>query len=141
MTEPQPTFRVIRANETSLDTQQSPGAQRMAAVSATTTDAKRIWFGRVTNEPGMRSVPHHHGEAETAGYVVNGRMRIYHGEGFKEYVDLDEGDFVYLPPYFPHIEANLSDTAELVLLAARTPDNIVENLDDPDQLDHWHPTQ
>ena len=32
----------------------------------------------------------------------------------------------------PHVEANMSTTDELVWLTARTPDNIVINLDDVD---------
>jgi hypothetical protein len=37
---------------------------------------------------------------------------------------------VFVPPFFPHIESNRSDTEELVWLTARTPDNIVVNLED-----------
>jgi uncharacterized RmlC-like cupin family protein len=39
------------------------------------------------------------------------------------------GDFVFVPPYMPHVEANMSTTEELVWLTCRTPDNIVVNLD------------
>jgi uncharacterized RmlC-like cupin family protein len=80
----------------------------------------------------MRSVPHHHGEAETAGFVMSGRARIYFGEDYEEYVDMERGDFCYVPAYLPHIEANLSDTEPLVFLTCRTPDNIVVNLEDVD---------
>ena len=98
-----------------------------------------IWFGKVTNQPGYRSLPHHHGEAETGGFVHKGRGRIYFGEGFQEYEDLNEGDFVFVPPFMPHVECNLSRTEELVWLTARTPDNIVINLPDvPDSsLPDW----
>ena len=43
-----------------------------------------------------------------------------------------EGDFVFVPPYMPHVEANMSTTEELVWLTTRTPDNIVVNLDEVD---------
>ncbi len=123
-------LKVVRAGELGATPGQTPGAVRMSGVSAANSDARRIWFGRVHNEPGMRSVPHHHGEAETAGFVIQGQARIYYGDGFREFVDLDEGDFVYVPAYFPHIEANRSDTEPLDFLTARTPDNIVVNLED-----------
>lgn len=92
--------------------------------------AQRLWLGRVWNDPGMKSPPHHHGEAETAGTVLRGHARIYFGENFEEYVDMEEGDFVYIPPYVHHIEANLSDTEPLEFMTARSPDNIVINIDE-----------
>ncbi len=123
-------LKVIRAGELGSTPGQTPGAIRMSGVSQANSDARRIWFGRVHNDPGMRSVPHHHGEAETAGFVIHGQARIYYGDGYREFVDLNEGDFVYVPAYFPHIEANRSNTEPLDFLTARTPDNIVVNLDD-----------
>ena len=42
------------------------------------------------------------------------------------------GDWVFVPPFMPHVEANMSVTDELVWLTTRTPDNIVVNLDDVD---------
>lgn len=123
-------LHVVRAAELSPDTGQSPGAVRQVGVDARLSGANLIWMGKVSNEPGHWSVAHHHGEAQTAGYVLKGQARIYYGDRYKEYVDLDEGDFVFVPPNFPHIEGNRSNEEELVWLTARTPDNIVINLDD-----------
>jgi mannose-6-phosphate isomerase-like protein (cupin superfamily) len=72
---------------------------------------------------------YHDGEAEIAGFVLSGKARIYYGEDFKEYMDFEEGDFVFVPPYFPHIEGHRSDEEPLEWVTARTPDNIVVNLD------------
>ncbi|GAA1879870.1 cupin domain-containing protein [Williamsia serinedens] len=121
---------VTRAGQEHTETGQSGGAVRVSGVSPQHTPATRIWFGRVSNEPGYRSLPHHHGEAETGGYVLTGSARIYFGEDYTEYVDMGPGDFVFVPPYMPHVEANMSTTEELVWLTCRTPDNIVVNLDD-----------
>jgi uncharacterized RmlC-like cupin family protein len=122
-------LEVVRADELSADTGQSAGALRLSGVDGKLTAATRIWMGHVSNEPGYASVPHHHGEAQTAGFVLKGRARISYGEGYRQHVDMEEGDFVFVPPYFPHIESNRSDTEELVWLTARTPGNIVVNLD------------
>lgn len=125
---------VTRSGHEHADTGQSGGAVRVSGVSAQHTPATRIWFGRVSNEPGYRSLPHHHGEAETGGYVLTGTARIYFGEGYAEFVDMGPGDFVFVPPHMPHVEANTSTTEELVWLTARTPENIVVNLEDvPDE--------
>lgn len=122
-------LEVVRAGELSDATGQSAGALRLSGVDGKLTAATSIWMGRVSNEPGYQSVPHHHGEAQTAGLCLKGEARIYFGEGYAEYVDMDEGDFVYVPPFFPHIEANRSQENELHWVTARTPDNIVVNLE------------
>ncbi|MEC9344288.1 MAG: cupin domain-containing protein [Pseudomonadota bacterium] len=125
---------VTRKDQESRNTAQSGGAVRISGVSPQHTPATRIWFGKVSNEPGFRSLPHHHGEAETGGYVLKGHGRIYFGENYSEYVDMTEGDFVFVPPHMPHVEVNMSTTEELVWMTCRTPDNIVINLEDiPDE--------
>jgi len=123
---------VTRKGAEHRDTGQSGGAVRISGVSPQHTPATKIWYGQVSNEPGYRSFPHHHGEAETGGYVLRGHGRIYFGEDYKEFIDMTEGDWVFVPPYMPHVEANMSITDELVWLTARTPENIVVNLDDVD---------
>ncbi|QIS07987.1 MULTISPECIES: cupin domain-containing protein [Nocardia] len=123
---------VTRHGQEYQDTAQSGGAVRISGVSIQHTPATKIWFGKVSNEPGYRSLPHHHGEAETGGYVLSGVARIYFGENYQEFLDMSEGDFVFVPPYMPHIEVNMSTEHELVWLTTRTPDNIVVNLPDVD---------
>lgn len=123
---------VTRGDELHANTASSGGALRLSGVSPQHTPATRIWFGQVSNEPGYRSLPHHHGEAETGGYVLRGKGRIYFGEDYSEWLDMAPGDFVFVPPFMPHVEANMSTTEELVWLTARTPDNIVVNLPEVD---------
>lgn len=123
---------VTRAGSEDLGTGQSGGAVRISGVSPQHTPATRIWFGKVSNDPGFRSLPHHHGEAETGGYVLSGTGRIWFGENYAQWVELTEGDFVFVPPYMPHVEGNMSITADLVWLTCRTPDNIVVNLAEVD---------
>jgi len=123
---------VTRKGQEDNNTGQSGGCVRITGVGPQHTPATKIWYGKVSNEPGYRSLPHHHGEAETGGYLLKGHGRIYFGENYAEYIDMWEGDFVFVPPHWPHVEANMSTTEELVWLTARTPDNIVVNLDDVD---------
>lgn len=123
---------VTRAGSEDRGTGQSGGAVRMSGVSPQHTPATRVWFGKVSNEPGYRSLPHHHGEAETGGYVLSGTGRIWYGENYERWLELTEGDFVFVPPYMPHVEGNMSVTEDLVWLTCRTPDNIVVNLPEVD---------
>jgi uncharacterized RmlC-like cupin family protein len=131
---------VTRGGLESGRTGQSEGASRIAGVSPQHTPATRIWFGKVSNDPGYRSVPHHHGEAETGGYVLSGRARIYFGTTFEDYLDMEEGDWVFVPPFMPHVECNLDRNRPLTWMTTRTPDNIVINLADVADaaLRHWN---
>jgi uncharacterized RmlC-like cupin family protein len=117
---------VVRKGSLSDSTAQTSGMPRRVAISPQ-AGSSRLWMGRVTGEPGMNSGPHHHGEAETCGYVLSGSCRVYYGAGFTEYVELNAGDFIYVAPFVPHIEAN-PNAEPCEFVTVRTPDNIVVNL-------------
>ena len=119
--------RVVKGTKSPDTTAQTRGMLRRPGITADTTDAKRVWLGLATCEPNTQGPPHHHGEAETAAYVLSGQIRVYYGEGFSEYVDAGPGDFIFVPAHLHHIEANVTNQpAEAVL--ARSPDNMVVNL-------------
>jgi uncharacterized RmlC-like cupin family protein len=122
---------VTRSGGEDEKTAQSGGLKMVSGVGPH-SGAERLWFGKAQNEPGFRSLPHHHGEAETGAYLLSGRARIYFGADFSEYVEMGDGDFMFVPPFLPHLEANMSTTEPLVWLACRTPGNIVVNLPDVD---------
>ena len=87
-------IRVVRAGEASRTTEQTTGMSRLAGIDAATAEATRIWLGVVTNVPGANSGPHHHGDSETAGYLVKGHIRIYFGDAYRKFIDLNPGDFI-----------------------------------------------
>ena len=41
--------------------------------------------------------------------------RIYFGEKFEDYLDMAEGDWVFVPPFMPHVECNLDRNKPLDL--------------------------
>lgn len=114
---------------------QTANARRISGVSAENSEVEGLWFGKVFTGPGEVSDPHHHGKAETGGYIFKGNGFIRFGERYEEIVYMQEGDFVYVPPFVPHIEGNLSNTEELIWMTTRNPDNIVVNLEDQDVAD------
>jgi len=59
--------------------------------------------------------------------LLSGRARIYFGKDYQEFVDMAAGDFMFVPPFPPHLEANMSTTEELRRLACRRPENLVVN--------------
>jgi uncharacterized RmlC-like cupin family protein len=122
-------FKVVHGAQDPQTTIQTRGMVRKPGIDSNTAGAKKIWLGHVTCAPNTLGPPHHHGEAETAAYVLSGTIRVYFGEDFKEYVDAGAGDFIFVPANTPHIEGNVTDEpAEAVL--SRGPDNIVVNLGD-----------
>ena len=126
---------VTRKGQEDRNTSQSGGSDARDGVGPQHTPATRLWFGKASNPPGFRSLPHHHGPAETGAYLLSGRARIYFGKDYQDYVEMSEGDFMFVPPFMPHLEANMSTTEELWWLACRSPENIVVNLPDiPDAM-------
>jgi uncharacterized RmlC-like cupin family protein len=115
---------VTRGGSEHTGTSQSGGLALTKGVGPQHTPATKLWFGKASNKPGFRSLPHHHGEAETGAYVLSGRARIYFGADYQEFVDLSEGDFMFVPPFVPHLEANMSTTEELWWIACRSPENL-----------------
>lgn len=120
---------IVRSADATGDTSQTAGMERLAAIDDS-TGVGRIWMGRAIGPPGMNSGPHHHGDAESAVYVISGHGRVCFGEDYGDYLDAGPGDFVFIPARLPHIEMNLSDDEAFVVIVARSPDNIVVNLDD-----------
>ena len=132
MAEEQRVPKLIRAAEVTDSTAQTTNLHRFVAIDPQLMEMSgpsRLYLGRASAPPHTNSGPHHHGEAETGGFVLKGSCRIYWGENFSEYFDAEEGDFMYVPPYVHHIEANEHDEPFEGILV-RSPDNIVVNLDE-----------
>jgi uncharacterized RmlC-like cupin family protein len=120
----------IRAEDLSSATAQSAGMRRVAAVSAGTTGSSELWMGLTFVDPGFTSAAHHHGRSETGIYVVSGTPTFQYREGDRIVrLDTVAGDFIFVPPFAPHIELNEGDETAVVVIARSTDEAIVENLD------------
>ena len=95
---------VTRSGSEHTGTRQSGALALVTGVGPQHTPATKLWFGKASNKPGFRSLPHHHGEAETGAYVLSGRARIYFGEDYRDFVDLSEGDFMSFRHSFPTLK-------------------------------------
>jgi uncharacterized RmlC-like cupin family protein len=111
-------------------TAQTPGMQRLEAVSGARSGAENIWMGENHVGAGVRSADHHHGEAETGIYVVSGHPSfVFLANGMETRIDASPGDYIYVPPFAPHREENPSPDEEAVVVLARsTQEAIVVNL-------------
>jgi uncharacterized RmlC-like cupin family protein len=103
---------------------------RLAAISGERAGSAAIWMGQTHVAPGARSADHHHGESETAIFVVAGHPAFVYLEGGVETrIETSPGDYVYVPPFTPHREENPSSDDEAVVVIARsTQEAIVVNL-------------
>jgi uncharacterized RmlC-like cupin family protein len=105
---------------------------REAGVAPETTGATSIWSGYVTTPAGLRSSVHHHGDCETAIYVLKGRARFLFGAKLEHAVEVGPGDFLFVPPYEIHQEENLSETEPCELIVSRGCSGILTvNVPDP----------
>jgi uncharacterized RmlC-like cupin family protein len=114
----------------SSDTTQTAGMRRLEAISGTTVGSEKLWMGETHVAPTTASGDHHHGEAETAIYVVSGHPVFVFADGEQEVrIETGPGEYVFVPPYVPHREENPSDDETAVVVIARsTQEGIVVNL-------------
>lgn len=94
--------RVIKPHQFDANTAQTPGMQRVAAVSRQLAGSQGLWAGITVVAPNVASGIHHHGETETIIYVVSGRAKMRWGDGMRFEQDVEPGDFIYVPPFVPH---------------------------------------
>ena len=126
--------RVVRPHERDASTAQTPGMARVAGVSPSTCGAAGVWMGEVTTEPRFRSGAHHHGDVESAIYVLRGKMRMRWGERLEQRLDAEPGDFVFVPAQTVHQEMSISDEQLVIILARGSDENVVVNVDMPEEV-------
>ena len=122
--------RIVRAAELDANTAQTPGMQRRAAVTTQRTGATKLWAGTVTIDARAKTGAHHHGDLESVIYVISGVARMRWGERLEFVAEAEAGDFIYVPPYVPHLEINARDDLQLHCVLARSgQQGLVYNLD------------
>jgi uncharacterized RmlC-like cupin family protein len=125
--------RIIRPHERDAGTAQTPGMTRVAGVSANTVGASGVWMGEGRMEPAFRSGAHHHGDVESAIYVVSGAFRMRWGDHLEHSADAAPGDFIFVPARLVHQEINASGDEPLVVIVSRGgQENVVVNVDMPE---------
>lgn len=121
--------RVIRPGQFDANTPQTPGMQRVAAISRELAGSSGIWAGVTIVQPHVASGKHHHGELETVIYVVSGHGRIRWGDNLEYQEDVEAGDFIYVPPFVPHQEVNPADEPSQWVIVRNSQEPIVINLE------------
>ena len=135
--------RVVHGDELDVNTPQTPGMNRAAAITNARAGAEKLWAGTVVIHPDAKTGAHHHGSLESVIYVVRGRARMRWGERLEFTSEAGPGDFIYVAPFAPHQEINASADAPLSCVVVRSgQEPVVVNLDLPDveanpERVHW----
>ena len=127
---------IVRPTERVSDPgDQTSGMRRESGVAPRTAGSRALWAGHVTTPPGAISGVHHHGDAESAVYVLSGRARFRWGERLEHEAIAEPGDFVYVPPRLIHEEENLSSTEPVVFVVARNSASLLTvNVASPEEV-------
>lgn len=121
--------RVVHGSELDLNTPQTQGMTRAAAITHAMAGANKLWAGTVIIHSRAVTGAHHHGELESVIYVISGHARMRWGQHLEFTAEAGPGDFIYVPPYVPHQEINASSTDPLSCVVVRSAqDPIVVNL-------------
>ena len=118
--------KVVKAAERHVQTTQTSGMTREEAVHSA-----KMWAGVAHNAPKAFSGWHHHGEYESAIYVLSGHVQIECGPGGRTVLDAGPGDFILIPAGEIHREGNPTNaTSEIVVVRAGQGD-VVVNVEGP----------
>jgi uncharacterized RmlC-like cupin family protein len=122
-------LRHVPAEEMSTATGQTSGMTRREAVSGKSVGSERVWMGQTHVAPGASSGNHHHGDTETAIYVVSGHpVFVFAEDGREVRLTPQPGDYVFVPPFTPHREENPGDDEAVVVIARSSQEAVVVNL-------------
>lgn len=122
--------RIVKGTDLDINTPQTPGMNRAAAITYATAGAQKLWAGTVVIHPDAKTGAHHHGDLESVIYVVKGKARMRWGNALEYVAEAGPGDFIFVPPYVPHQEINASTDEPLECVLVRSgQDPVVVNLD------------
>jgi uncharacterized RmlC-like cupin family protein len=102
-------IHIVSPAEFDPGTAQTPGSERLAAITPALGIKSAIWGGLFEVEPGARTGIHHHGEQDTIAYVLSGICEIRWGITGESVARAKAGDFIHVPAFLPHMEINASE--------------------------------
>ena len=105
------------------------GIHYKQGMSRKNVGAKRLSANIATIPPGGVAYAHIHVDFEVILYIIEGRVRHEFGEGLKQAIENEAGDFIYIKPGVAHEVFNMSETEPVVAFVARSSadewDNII----------------
>jgi uncharacterized RmlC-like cupin family protein len=108
------------------DADPTPGMVREQAIAV-----EGLWAGLVRTEAKMTSGWHHHGDHDTAIYVLDGVIRIEFGPAGQDVIEAGPGDFIHVPKDVIHRESNPSDHDSRIVVVRAGSGPTTINVDGP----------
>jgi uncharacterized RmlC-like cupin family protein len=131
-----PDCRLVRAGQPFEGKQ---GLMYAPAISAEAVGSRAIHMQLLTIPPGGRAKAHKHESHESAIYLLSGSGSMWYGQQLEHHVQLQPGDFLYIPADMPHLPYNPSESENAVAVIARTDPNEQESVVLLPELDAIHP--
>ena len=126
MSKPSDLIVTVRPSAETMSRQRLP---YFVGISADTAGASAISMNMVVIPPGGAAEPHLHRGYETAIYILEGRVETFYGEGLRQSVVNQAGDFIFIPANVPHQPRNLSDSEAARAIVARNDANEQESVE------------
>jgi len=104
------------------------GIRYRAGLSAKNVPARKLSMNVAMIPPGGVAYAHIHVDFDVMLYILQGRVRHEYGEGLRQIVENEAGDFIYIEPGVPHEVFNVSDTEPVVAVVARSDASEWENI-------------
>jgi len=104
------------------------GIRYRTGMSARNVGAKQLSMNVATIPPGGVAHAHIHVGFEVMLFILQGRVRHEYGEGLRQVVENEAGDFIFIEPGVPHEVFNASDTEPVVAVVARSDASEWENI-------------
>jgi uncharacterized RmlC-like cupin family protein len=117
--------RVIRAAD------RTEGAATAGMIREEAIASDGLWAGFVRSAAGTIAGWHHHGDYETAIYIIAGRFVMEFGPGGIETFEAEPGDFIHVPKGAIHRERNPSDEELQAIVVRAGSGDPVFNVDGP----------
>ena len=96
------------------------GIHYKAGLSAKNVGSRQLSMNVATIPPGGVAYAHIHVGFEVMLYILEGRVRHEYGDGLKQTVENQAGDFIFIEPGVPHEVFNMSQTEPVVAVVARS---------------------
>jgi len=102
--------------------------QYKPGMSGKNVGSNQLSMNVATIPPGGVAYAHIHVDFEVMLYLLQGKVRHEYGDGLKQTVENEAGDFIFIEPGVPHEVFNVSDTVPVVAVVARSDASEWENI-------------
>src|SRR5262245_8157887 len=104
------------------------GIHYKAGLSGKNVGSRKLSMNVATIPPGGVAYAHIHVGFEVMLYILEGKVRHEYGDGLRESVENQAGDFIFIEPGVPHEVFNLSQSEPVVAVVARSDAGEWENI-------------